>query len=260
MAIEQSDFEAWHPRGRRVPAAVLRPRRGTGLRPPWVYAKAQTCCCRTASSPPFWNRVAWDRADVREALMEVYARAAPELSRDGPMHPANPTTDTGDDWDAGVAAVDGSDRCGGPFTTNGSRTTRRAEYAGLLATASEVRLLDPERREPFLAAVTEAIEAHGEPLSHPDAHAAVPRATWVRASGRRCNEPGERRTGRLSSSAHPNTSGGPQMGVRILTVGSRNRAPQSGAACRALDGSNPPAIGVQCPELNRTKHPAGRTY
>jgi len=41
------------------------------------------------------------------------------------------------------------------------------EYAGLLATASEVRLLSEDRRERFLAAIAHAIEAHGEPVRIP---------------------------------------------------------------------------------------------
>jgi hypothetical protein len=42
-----------------------------------------------------------------------------------------------------------------------------AEYVGLLATASEVRLLSEDRREQFLAAVAEAIGAHGQPVRTP---------------------------------------------------------------------------------------------
>jgi hypothetical protein len=85
---------------------------------------------------PFWNRVAWDRADVRDVLIHVYERVAPELSCDGPMHPANLLTDADEDWAGGIEAVAG--------------------------------LGDAElRREPFLAAVAEAIEAHGEPVSIP---------------------------------------------------------------------------------------------
>jgi hypothetical protein len=38
---------------------------------------------------------------------------------------------------------------------------------GLLATASEVRLLSADRREQFLAAVAEVIDAHGEPVIVP---------------------------------------------------------------------------------------------
>ena len=78
----------------------------------------------------------------------------------------------------------------GPRPTTGSTTPEvrlyeweqryaTAEYVGLLATASEVRLLSEERREPFLAAVAEVIDAHGEPLSIPMRTRAVPRSSRV---------------------------------------------------------------------------------
>ena len=115
---------------------------------------------------PFWNRVAWEHAEIREPLTEVYARVAPGLSRDGPMHPTNPLTELSDDWGAEIAAVesliDAEVRYYG-WTQEYSAS----EYAGLLSTASEVRLLDADRREPFLAAITQAIEDHGEPVGIP---------------------------------------------------------------------------------------------
>ena len=40
-------------------------------------------------------------------------------------------------------------------------------YVGLLATVSEIRLLDEARRTGLFAAVTAAIDAHGEPLTLP---------------------------------------------------------------------------------------------
>ena len=43
------------------------------------------------------------------------------------------------------------------------------------------------------------------------------------------------------------------MGVIILTTASQIDAPQSGVAVGAVDGGNPPDIGVQSPELNSTK-------
>jgi SAM-dependent methyltransferase len=165
VTIEESDFEAWPSRGRRFPLLV------SGQAWHWVtrgvgYAKAHDVLAEGGVLAPFWNRVVWEKADIREALMDVYALVAPELSRDGPMHPANLHADTNHDWDVGIAATE-------ELADEGSRYYEwqqeysASEYVGLLATASEVRLLGDDRRGVFLAAVTEAIRVHGEPLTVP---------------------------------------------------------------------------------------------
>jgi SAM-dependent methyltransferase len=165
VEIEQSDFEAWDPRGRRFPL-LFSAQAWHWVTPEVGLAKARAVLLPRGILAPFWNNVAWDKSDVRETLTEVYARVAPELSRDGPMHPANLLTDASDDWEAEIGAVEG-------LTGAEARVYEWAqdysagEYAGLLATASDVRLLDDERRDAFLAAVTDAIEAHGEPVSIP---------------------------------------------------------------------------------------------
>lgn len=165
VTIEESDFEAWRPRGRRFPLLV------SGQAWHWVkpavgYAKAHEVLEDQGLLAAFWNRVAWEKADVREALLDVYARVAPELSADGPMHPANLLHETSNDWDIGIAAVAGLGD-GEIRHYEWQQQYSAAEYVGLLATASEVRLLDEDRREPFLSAVAEAIEAHGQPVSIP---------------------------------------------------------------------------------------------
>ncbi len=165
VEIEQSDFEAWDPRGRRFPLLF------SGQAWHWVtpelgLAKARDVLLPHGILAPFWNRVAWEKAGVREALLDVYARVAPELSRDGPMHPANLLTDTSDHWQAEIRAVAGL--TGAEVRLyEWEQDYSAGEYAGLLATASEVRLLDDGRRATFLAAVTEAISVHGEPLTVP---------------------------------------------------------------------------------------------
>lgn len=165
VQIEQSDFEAWDARGRRFPL-LFSGQAWHWVRPEVGLAKARDVLLPGGILAPFWNRVAWERAEVREALLDVYDQVAPELSREGPMHPANLLTDASDHWDAGIAAVDGLS--GAEIRAYEWRLDYSAEeYAGLLATASEIRLLDDERRGPFLAAITAAIEAHGEPVSIP---------------------------------------------------------------------------------------------
>lgn len=165
VTIEEGDFEAWDPRGRRFPL-LFSGQAWHWVRPEVGLPKARDVLLPGGLLAPFWNRVAWEHADIRETLDEVYTRVAPELSRDGPMHPANLLVDAGDQWDAGVTAVDGL--TGPEIRVYEWRLDYSAnEYAGLLATASEIRLLDAARRESFLAAITAAIAVHGEPVGIP---------------------------------------------------------------------------------------------
>lgn len=165
VAIEESDFEAWDPGERRFPL-LFSAQAWHWVRPEVGLPKARDVLRTEGLLAPFWNRVAWEHANIRETLTEVYARVAPQLSRDGPMHPANRLTDVSDDWEAEIAAVEG---LSGAQVRNYGWTQEYSgsEYAGLLSIASEVRLLDPNRREPFLAAIVESIEGHGEPVSIP---------------------------------------------------------------------------------------------
>ncbi len=165
VTIEEADFEAWLPRGRRFPLLA------SGQAWHWVtpavgYAKAHDVLADGGVLAAFWNRVAWEKADIREALLEVYARVGSELSADGPMHPANVNADREVAWDAGIAAAHGLHDAGMRLY-EWQQSYSTDEYVGLLATASEVRLLSEDRREPFLAAVAGVIDAHGEPICVP---------------------------------------------------------------------------------------------
>lgn len=165
VEIEQSDFEAWDPRGRRFPL-VFSGQAWHWVTPEVGLAKARNVLLPRGILAPFWNRVAWERAEIRQALIDAYAQAAPELARDGPMHPANVGDDASAGWAAEIATTDGltgAEIRHYEWTLDYSA----AEYAGMLATTSDVRLMDAGRREALLAAVAEAIGAHGEPLSLP---------------------------------------------------------------------------------------------
>lgn len=165
VAVEEADFEDWPARGRRFPLIV------SGQAWHWVtpasgYAKAHDVLVDGGVLAAFWNRVAWETADIREALLGVYARLGSGLSADGPMHPANAEATVLVDWDTGIAAANGL----ADAETRSYDWPQRysaAEYVGLLGTASEVRLLDEDRREAFLTGIAEAIEGHGEPVSIP---------------------------------------------------------------------------------------------
>ncbi len=165
VEIEQSDFETWDPRGRRFPL-LFSGQAWHWVTPEMGLAKARDVLVPQGVLAPFWNRVAWERAEIRQALIDAYARAAPDLARDGAMHPADLGADDGAGWADEIAAVDGltgAEIRHYEWTLDYSA----AEYAGMLATTSDVRLLDGVQRGALLEAVTTVIAAHGEPLSLP---------------------------------------------------------------------------------------------
>jgi hypothetical protein len=115
----------------------------------------------------FWNRVAWERCDLREALLAAYRESAPELAADGHMlHPANLCPDAGTDWEGEIAAVDGLADAEIRYY-EWDQDYAADHYVGLLSTLSEIRLLDGTSRRRLFAAVTAAINDHGTPLTLP---------------------------------------------------------------------------------------------
>jgi SAM-dependent methyltransferase len=165
VKIEQSDFERWDPGDRRFPL-VFSAQAWHWVQPAAGYAKAQQALSPRGTFAAFWNRVAWERADLREALAVAYKETVPELTTDGPMHPANLRPDGDADWDREIAAAE---RLGGAEIRyyEWDQEYAAADYRGLLATLSEVRLLGEVPRARLLDAVTATIEAHGEPMSLP---------------------------------------------------------------------------------------------
>jgi SAM-dependent methyltransferase len=163
VELEQSDFERWDPRGRRFPLLVSA-QAWHWVQPATGYPKAHRALAPRGILAAFWNLVAWERSDLREALLDAY-RAAPELSTDGPMHPANLCTD-GEDWEGEIAAADGF---ADPEIRDydWDQDYSASAYIGLLATTSDIRLMDEPRRSALLGAVTAAIEIHGRLITLP---------------------------------------------------------------------------------------------
>ena len=114
----------------------------------------------------FWNRAAWGSSPIRDALCEVYERAVPDLPPVGPMHPANTSTSEREDWEGDIAAAVG-------FDDAEVRSYERSidysgnEYARMLATLSEIRLLAPRSATRcWPVSSTRSIE-HGGTLTMP---------------------------------------------------------------------------------------------
>ena len=156
----ESDFEHADLGGRRFPL-IFAAQAWHWVTVPRGYEIARAALIDGGRLVPFWNRPAWERSELRSALDEVYARHVPtELSR-GPYHPSviHPSSEQ-DEWADQIAGVDG---LGEPEVRQYSWSIdyTAAEYAGLVATHSETRLLDDGTRRQFLTDLERAVEDHG---------------------------------------------------------------------------------------------------
>jgi SAM-dependent methyltransferase len=164
--IEQSDFERWDPAGREFPL-VFAAQAWHWVDPAVGFARAAQILSAGGVLAAFWNRPIWPRAALREALIDAYRRAAPELlDETDPMHPANSSSGDEVQWRSGVAAADG---LGAAEVRDyeWSQTYTGGDYASLLQTHSTVRVLDPGRRRALVEAVAQAIERHGNTFELP---------------------------------------------------------------------------------------------
>lgn len=106
-------------------------------------------------------------SDLSDALLVAYQQAAPELPVDGHMlHPANLSPDRDADWEGEIAAAEGLTDTEIRYY-EWEQDYSAGDYVGLLATLSEIRLLDEDHRMALFAAVTKAVDAHGELLTLP---------------------------------------------------------------------------------------------
>lgn len=176
VEIVVSDFERWQPDGRTFPLVYA------AQSWHWVDQRIGYAHARRALRPGghlvvFWNRPAWGPSDLRASLSVVYHRIVPALPADGPLHPDNDGASIDEiHWSEAIAAADGlTDPTHQAYTWSIDYAAR--EYVELLATNSEIRLLDDRRREALLEAVRETIERHGGRLTMPMAtHAEIARA------------------------------------------------------------------------------------
>ena len=103
----------------------------------------------------FGHEAVIEAPSIREELVAAYARHAPTI------------TGSTTDWYAAegpLRSLFAESRCFGPVTHRSHSWSHRylaAEYLDLLRTYSDHRLLPPEERESLLAAVGQAIDAHG---------------------------------------------------------------------------------------------------
>jgi SAM-dependent methyltransferase len=169
VKVEQSDFEDWQRAGRTFQLLF------SAQAWHWVnatvgYARAHEALRPSCLLAAFWNRPVWSRSGMRDALLSAYAQAAPEHAPDGPMHPASEFPDGEHDgldhWRETIARADGFGHAEIRDYEWSVEYSAQA-YVGLLATTSEIRLLDGDRRTTLLAAIARAIEARGNALRLP---------------------------------------------------------------------------------------------
>jgi SAM-dependent methyltransferase len=162
----ESDFEHADLGGRRFPL-VYAAQAWHWVAVPRGYELARAALIDGGRLVPFWNRPAWERSELRAALDEVYAaHVPPDLGR-GPYHPSvSRTSSEHEQWAEQIAEVEG---LGDPEVREyqWSIDYTAAEYAGLVATHSETRLLGDEARQQFLTALERAIEDHGGAFTLP---------------------------------------------------------------------------------------------
>ncbi len=166
VRIEQSDFEQWDPEGREF-GLLFAAQAWHWVNPAVGFAKAASVLSPGGVLAAFWNRPMWERAELRQALIDAYRHAAPEvLDETDPMHPANSPSGDEVEWRAGVAATAG---LGGADLReyHWSEAYSGSDYASLLQTHSTVRVLDPGRRRALAEAVAGAIERNWDRLDLP---------------------------------------------------------------------------------------------
>jgi SAM-dependent methyltransferase len=165
VEIVESDFERWEPAGEAFPLLCC------AQAWHWIDPELGYRCARAALSPGgllavFWNRPAWGPSPLRDALKDVYRRTVPDLPADGSLHPANEAPDGDLDWTQEIAAARGFRSPELRFYHWGMCYSA-IEYARLLDTLSEIRLLPDDQREALLSGAHAAITEHGGRLVMP---------------------------------------------------------------------------------------------
>jgi SAM-dependent methyltransferase len=163
VMLERSDFERW-PAGEHHFPLVFSAQAWHWVEPSRGYPKARDILLPGGLLAVFWNLVDWRNAELRDALLEAYERIAPDLEHHGAMHPgADVEPDT---WGPEIDAVEG---LRDPEVRHYHREEHYTaeDYVGLLATGSEIRMLEEGRRSALLTGVAEVIDDNGGRLTVP---------------------------------------------------------------------------------------------
>lgn len=168
VEIVESDFETWEP-DPDLPerfGMLYSAQAWHWIDPEVGYVRARAALADRGLLAAFWNRPAWGQSELRRALSNAYHAAAPAMGTEAPLHPDNTRSFADENWEHALAAADGFADVevrrypwGLVYSPDG--------YADMLATLSEVRLLESETRVRLLAGVRAAIIEHGGRLEMP---------------------------------------------------------------------------------------------
>jgi SAM-dependent methyltransferase len=160
VRIEVTDFERWRPAGERYPL-IYAAQSWHWIAPEVRYARAREALAAGGVLAAFWNRPLWSRVELRQALAEAYARAAPDADTDGPMNPANVDgPEEREGWADEIALAHGLDHAE-LRDYQWALEYSAAEYVDLLGTLSDSRLLPVRTRQALFEAVAAVIESDG---------------------------------------------------------------------------------------------------
>lgn len=165
VTIVESDFERFDAGGETFPL-VYSAQAWHWVDPAVRFQRARAVLAPGGWLAAFWNRPAWPESPLRAEMRDAYARIVPDIPADGPLHPANPQPTGIDDWSEEITGLPG---LADPEEREYRWTTSysAAQFAGLLGTLSEIRLLDPDRRRRLLRTAEEIVERHGGTLPMP---------------------------------------------------------------------------------------------
>ncbi len=162
VCIEEIEFEDWAPE--RPYRLVYSAQAWHWIEPSIRFLRAREALGEDGALTAFWNRTNWEASPLREELVAVYRREAPELGREIAPGPMCPSTGGADEWwqnwegDPGLSAG---------FTDPEWRTYpwvqayTREDYLSLLQTHSDHLVLAPSRRQALLTAVGDTIDHAG---------------------------------------------------------------------------------------------------
>jgi SAM-dependent methyltransferase len=165
VEIVESDFERLELDGEDFPL-LYSAQAWHWIDPAVRYQRARAALAPGGLLAVFWNRPAWGRSEIREALAAAYRRFAPDMRADAALHPENRAPQGDEDWAAEIAGAPGLEDPRVRFY-GWSQSYSSADYAGLISTLSDVQLLEPPARAGLLHAIESAILEHGGTLTMP---------------------------------------------------------------------------------------------
>lgn len=162
VAIKEIEFERWTPE--RQYRLVYSAQAWHWIEPRVRFARAREALVEDGVLAAFWNRISWESSPLRDELIAVYRREAPEIGCEiaaGPMHPSS--GDPGERWRDWQGDVELSTGFTEPEwrTYNWVQAYPREDYLSLLRTHSDHLVLAPERRQALLRAVGDTIDGAG---------------------------------------------------------------------------------------------------